>query len=356
MKKCISILILLYISGLFYKSFSQAGHYEINGKIEGAEGIKFTLQKNESGKKVTLDTTIVKNGVFKIMGGSVEYPEMVYLVSLERRKGVFFFLENANITITGKLDSLSNARVTGSKSNDEFSAFNRSIKPLTEKLTKVSNEYKLASEAIMEEMKTAQINFVKNNPGSFVSPIMLRTLAKEMKPEELESIINAMDPVVAKTPAMDEIRAKMLASISVTIGKKAPDFTLNDANGNPVTLSSKLGTKLLLIDFWAGWCSPCRLENPNLLKVYQEFNKSGFDIIGVSLDRTKDVWLKAIVDDKLPWTQVSDLKYFNSPVAKLYNVNAIPANFLLDEKGTIIESNLKGEALYNKIKEILGKN
>ena len=356
MKKCIVILILLYISGLFCKSFSQAGHYEINGNIEGAEGIKFTLQKNVSGKRVTLDTTIVTNGVFKIVGGPVEYPEMVYLVSLDRRKGVYFFLENANITITGKLDSLSNARVTGSKSNDEFSAFNRSIKPLTEKLTKVSNEYKLASEAIMGEMKTAQINFVKNNPGSFVSPFMLRTLTKELKPEELESIINAMDPVVAKTPAMDEIRAEMLASISVKIGKKAPDFTLNDANGNPVTLSSKLGTKLLLIDFWAGWCSPCRLENPNLLKVYQEFNKKGFEIIGVSLDRTKDVWIKAIVDDKLPWTQVSDLKYFNSPVAKLYNVNAIPANFLLDEKGTIIESNLRGEALYNKIKEILGKN
>ena len=356
MKKLISILILLYISGSFYKSFSQAGHYEINGKIEGAEGIKFTLQKNESGKTVTLDTTIVKNGVFKIVGGSVEYPELVSLVSPERRKGVSFFLENAEITITGKLDSLSYAKVSGSKSNDEFSTFNQSIKPLTEKLMKVSNDYKLATEAIMGEIKTAQIDFVKNNPGSFVSPILLRTLTKEMKPEELESIVNAMDPVVAKTPAMDEIRAKMLASISVTIGKKAPDFTLNDVDGNPVTLASKMGTKLLLIDFWAGWCSPCRFENPNVLKVYQEFNKKGFEVIGVSLDRTKDVWIKAIADDKLPWTQVSDLKYFNSPVAKLYNINSIPANFLLNEKGIIIETNLRGEALYKKIKEILDKN
>jgi len=91
------------------------------------------------------------------------------------------------------------------------------------------------------------------------------------------------------------------------------------------------------------------------IAVYQEFNKGGFDIIGVSLDRTKDVWVKAIADDKLTWPQISDLKYFNSPVAKLYNVTAIPANFLLDEKGTIIASNLRGEALYNKIKDILGK-
>jgi peroxiredoxin len=354
MKRIISILFLLAMSGFFYTSVSQALHYEINGRIDGAEGVKFTLQKNVSGKIVTLDTTIVKNGVFKIAGGSVEYPEMVSLVTLDKRKGFSFFLENAKINITGKLDSLSNAKVTGSKSNDEYSAFMGSIKPLSEKLTKAANEYKIANEAIMGEIKTAQIKFVKNNPGSFVSPMLLRNLTRDMKPAEFESILNSMDPAVAKTPAMVEIRSNMSAMISVTAGKTAPDFTLNDVNGKPVTLSSKFGTRLLLIDFWAGWCSPCRLENPNVLKVYQEFNKKGFDIIGVSLDRTKDVWVKAIADDKLPWTQVSDLKYFNSPVAKLYNVNAIPANFLLDEKGTIIASNLRGEALSNKIKEILG--
>ncbi|HOB85184.1 MAG TPA: TlpA disulfide reductase family protein [Bacteroidales bacterium] len=355
MKKIISILMLLSLSGLVYKSVSQAGNYEINGRIEGAEGMKFTLQKNESGKTVILDTITVKDGLFKIVGGPVEYPEMVSLVSPDRKKGFSFFLENAKINITGKIDSLSQARITGSKSNDEYSAFNRSMKPLIEKMTKASLEYKLASEAIMREMKTVQMDFVKNNPGSFVSPVLLRNLTRDMKPEEFESILNAMDPVVAKTPAMAEITAKMSASISVTPGKKAPDFTLNDSEGKPVSLSSKLGTKLLLIDFWAGWCSPCRLENPNLIKVYQEFNKRGFDIIGVSLDRTKDVWVKAIADDKLSWTQVSDLKYFNSPVAKLYNVTAIPANFLLDEKGTIIATNLRGDALYNKIKDILGK-
>lgn len=356
MKRIVTLLLLLSVSGFCFKSLSQAQHYEITGRIEGAEGVKFTLQKYISGKAVILDTTVVKNGTFRIVGGSVDYPEMVSLVTLDSRKGFSFFLENAKINITGKLDSLSNAKVTGSKSNDEYAAFTESVKPLSEKLTKAAKEYKLTTEAIMGDIKTAQKKFVTNNPGSFVSPMLLRNLTSDMKPEEFESILNAMDPVVAKTPAMTEIRSKMSTMISVAAGKKAPDFTLNDVNGKPVTLSSKFGTKLLLIDFWAGWCSPCRLENPNVLKVYQEFNKRGFDIIGVSLDRTKDVWVKAITDDKLPWTQVSDLKYFNSPVAKLYNINAIPANFLLDEKGTIIASNLRGEALYNKIKEILSKN
>jgi thiol-disulfide isomerase/thioredoxin len=123
--------------------------------------------------------------------------------------------------------------------------------------------------------------------------------------------------------------------------------------GKPVSLSSKIGPRLLLIDFWAGWCAPCRQENPNVLKVYNEYKKKGFDIIGVSLDRTKDDWEKAIKDDKLPWTQVSDLNYFNSAAAKLYNVASIPANFLLDEKGVIVAVNLRGEILANKVKEML---
>jgi peroxiredoxin len=354
MKELVKILILPVITMLYFIPAAQAQTYEITGKIEGAEGMKFTLQKNVSGKVIILDTTMVVNGSFKITGGLVEYPEMVSLVTLDRRKGFSFYLENAKINITGKLDSLSNVKVTGSKSNNEYSEFMRSVKPLSEKLTKAANDYKLTSDSIMSQIKTAQKDFVKNNPKSFVSPTLLRNLTNDLKPEEMESIVKAMDPVVANSPAMADIKSKMSAKISVSAGKKAPDFTMNDVNGKPVSLSSKIGTKLLLIDFWAGWCSPCRLENPNVLKVYNEFNKKGFDILGVSLDRTKDEWIKAIADDKLPWTQVSDLKYFNSAAAKLYDVTAIPASFLLDEKGTIIATNLRGEALQAKIKELLG--
>jgi peroxiredoxin len=354
MKKLAKILILSVISVFCFRSVLQAQNYEITVKIEGAEGVKFTLQKNSSGKVVILDTIVVVNGSFKIVGGPVEYPEMVSLVTLDKRRGFSFYLENAKINITGKLDSLSNVKVTGSRSNDEYSEFMRSLKPLSEKMTKAANDYKLTSDSIMGQIKTVQKEFVKNNPKSFVSPTLLRNLTNDLKPEEFESIIKSMDPVVANSPAMADIKSKMSVKISVSAGKKAPDFTLNDVNGKPVSLSSKIGTRLLLIDFWAGWCSPCRLENPNVLKAYQEFNKKGFDIIGVSLDRTKDEWVKAIADDKLPWTQVSDLKDFNSAAAKLYNVTAIPANFLLDEKGTIIATNLRGEALHAKIKELLG--
>jgi peroxiredoxin len=141
---------------------------------------------------------------------------------------------------------------------------------------------------------------------------------------------------------------------AVAVGQKAPDFTMNDVDGKPIVLSSKIGSKLLLIDFWAAWCGPCRRENPNVVKVYTEFHKKGFDVFGVSLDREKADWTKAIADDKLTWTHVSDLQYWGNAAAKMYAVNSIPANFLLDEKGTIIGRNLRGEDLYNKVNELLG--
>jgi peroxiredoxin len=151
-----------------------------------------------------------------------------------------------------------------------------------------------------------------------------------------------------------DLITRVIAMKAVSVGKKAPDFTLNDVNGNPVSLYSKIGSKLLLIDFWAAWCGPCRQENPNVVKVYNQYHKKGFDIFGVSLDEKKEDWVKAIADDKLTWTHVSDLQYWSNAAAKLYAVNAIPANFLLDENGTIIARNLRGQDLSDKVNEILG--
>ena len=166
-------------------------------------------------------------------------------------------------------------------------------------------------------------------------------------------MLNSLDSAVAKVPQMIILKQRVDVMKKVAVGQKAPDFTMNNVDGNPVALSSKIGTKLLLIDFWAGWCGPCRRENPNVVKVYNEFHKKGFDVFGVSLDKTKEEWVKAIADDKLAWAHVSDLQYWSNAAAKIYAVNSIPANFLLDETGTIIGKNLRGEDLYNKVKEVL---
>jgi peroxiredoxin len=136
-------------------------------------------------------------------------------------------------------------------------------------------------------------------------------------------------------------------------GSEAPEILLPSPEGDTIALSSTRG-KVVLLDFWASWCLPCRKENPNLVKAYNLYSKKGFQIYQVSLDKTKDAWTKGIKDDQLDkWIHVSDVKYWNSVVVPLYKIESIPTNFLLDKNGRIIASNLRGEQLEKKLAEIL---
>lgn len=143
---------------------------------------------------------------------------------------------------------------------------------------------------------------------------------------------------------LDEMRA-------LSVGQVAPDFELPNPEGEMVKLSSLRG-KYVMIDFWAAWCKPCRAENPNVVRLYNQYKDKGFEVFGVSLDRTREDWLKAIEDDGLTWTQVSDLKYFNSAAAELYQIEAIPATYLLDPDGKIIAKDLRGPALEAKLAKL----
>jgi peroxiredoxin len=367
MKKAVCLLTLMsYMSILI----AQKPHYVINGKIEGAGGMTFILQKNIAGKIQNLDTAIAVNGTFKMTGGSVEYPEMAGLAVPGKTGKLNFYLENHEINITGKIDSLGFAKVTGSKTQDELASLNNALKPFRPRYDKLVKDYqdariakdtpKLSSltnqlNSLLNEATDIERKFVKEHPSSFAVPDILAELMTVLKADEVESIINSLSPEVAGTKRVAEIRSKLSSIKNTDIGHKAPDFTMNDPQGNKISLSSKVGSKLLLIDFWAGWCTPCRKENPNVVKVYNEFHARGFNILGVSLDQTEEQWKKAIADDNLTWTHVSDLKYWNNEAAKLYMVTSIPANFLLDKDGIIIAKNLRGDDLYNKVKEVIEK-
>jgi peroxiredoxin len=143
---------------------------------------------------------------------------------------------------------------------------------------------------------------------------------------------------------LDEMRA-------LSVGQMAPDFELPNPEGKMIKLSSLKG-KYVMIDFWAAWCKPCRAENPNVVRMYNQYKDKGFEVFGVSLDRTREDWVKAIEVDGLTWPQVSDLNYFNSAAATLYQIDAIPATYLLDPEGKIIAKDLRGASLEAKLAEL----
>ena len=155
-------------------------------------------------------------------------------------------------------------------------------------------------------------------------------------------------------PSVIALERMLHAEHNLDIGKVAPDFELNDTKGNPLKLSSLRG-KVVLLDFWASWCGPCRRENPNVKRLYEKYHDKGFDVLSVSLDRKRAAWLKAIDDDGLPWHHISDIKGWQCEAAQLYKVRSIPATFLLDKDGRIIAKGLRGPLLAQKLKEIFGE-
>jgi len=344
----------------------QAG-FQIEGHVKGIREKSLVSVTDANKPTDTLARGIVNAGVF-ILRGHVKEPSLIILNFSSAQKKSSLFVGNETISVSGDIENLGTLQVKGSMSEDDFilfeHTFNNYFAQLNQ-LSQLSNAPDAASkrdsigqayQQVAMEIQTRVDNFIQQKKSSYVSPFLL-VVVNQLSDDIflLERRYNSLSPEVQQSIYGTYIREQIDNGKVGAIGTEAIDFTQADTAGLPVSLSSFKG-KYVLVDFWASWCKPCRMENPNVLSAYERFKAKNFTVLGVSLDRSREAWIKAIQDDKLAWSQVSDLKFWNNAVAQQYRIQQIPQNFLIDPNGKIVGKNLRGADLDSKLCALLGCN
>ena len=304
--------------------------YTIEGKVVGVDHGMIYLKKNVEKAYVDVDSAVIENGTF-VFKGIAEEPMLYGLTTVkESKRPQAFFMGNENLLVS--LDEADNKMEVSSSSLNDLYKDNVSLLR--------------TKEFSIDSLITAY-------PASPVAAYFLaNSLAYQFDLEQLKELRTKFAPSLDGTAYIKQLEGIIGRLANVQVGSVAPDFTLPDVNGNPVSLSSFRG-KYVLVDFWAAWCPDCRKENPNIVAAWNKYKDSNFDVLGVSLDRTKEQWLAAIEKDQLTWTHVSDLKDWNSDVAILYAIRWVPTSFLIDPNGVILAVSLEGDELLEKLEEVL---
>ena len=379
MKKILNVLLLLLIITSCNKTIETKDSYVINGSAKGVHnGIRVYLKTVDGrGKQADKDTAIIVNETFKFEGVA-DSPGIHYFFINGVQQSLPFMLENADISVVINKDSIRGSRVSGTKSNDLFLEYSQESLELKRKSANLNNALRQATalnqdaeiarikaEAATTEAKhkTYPLDFVTTHNDNYFSLILIESLveSKTVDFDKLVAAFNNLDDNIRGSifgkKVFDKIEFKKQKNASLAflnVGKVAPKFSAPSVDGSTIALDDILG-KVTIIDFWASWCAPCRRENPNVVRTYEQYHGKGLEIISVSLDKPgqKEKWIKAIAKDNLNWHHVSNLNYFNDPVAQLYNIQSIPSTFILDKDGKIVAKNLRGAALGEKIGELL---
>lgn len=355
-------------------SNSDSSGFELKGKLGNAHGDTLFLEQMATDGLKKVDTAILdENGEFT-MNPTITEIGFYRLKTSDKNFATFIFDANQKVSITGDVADLGNTyNVEGSedsklfwevnqasaesyKKRDSlqkiFQAFVNVTKMDSLRIDSMSNELEKPYTQLVNEHNQYLKTFIEKNASSFASLAAIQ----QLQPDEfMETYFKLDEGLYAKYPTSPYIKAfheGVVSSKKLAVGTMAPEINMNTPDEKPLALSSLKG-KIVLIDFWASWCGPCRAENPNVVKAYKKYKSKSFDIFSVSLDKDMDKWKSAIIADGLTWkNHVCDFKFWQSPIVALYNFNSIPTNVLIDKEGKVLAKNLRGEDLDKKLEEI----